>query len=1132
VKFALLTIVLVASTAGAQPTPQAPAPQAPTPQQAPPPAPTDEEAQRTVTQVDAASCARLGDLTPGALISVSKATPGALATPIPWSEFEIQGSLIDDKATVRALLEPTMQQLRTSLSLSTLPQLAQVTARFGYQLVGHFTQDLPSGTKLVLLLSPLPLVKRVQVTVNEKLTEKLLEDEVRRRMGVRAGSYLPLDPLRRQCAIFEERHRIEEFLYDEGYFNAEVKIAVGLETTQATITVRVDLKNRYRLGTVTVACPVGYDRTKTGACIEQTTQVLYPLELSEQQIQDIFKHKCNVQILSLCITGKPGYSRSQYQKDIQTLKQRFHDLGYPGVRVVSTDPRASIGADRTVNPVLTIDQRRRVQPEFIGFDPDVIPEEELRKQLTFNDAGSADDVEAAASAKELTTYLQKRGFFDAKVTWTRERKDVEAQAGNNLPGLHEDIIRFYIDAGVSRHVVSVQFVGNRVIDSKKLEDLVATKAFGLGKSILGTSLAATSAELINDQERIKEAYRREGYPDAAVWPSASTDLHGLGDAALAASLQALDRRDELFVRFTIDEGLPTLISRVVVQPEGQGALDRELCEQVLRELSSELSNAQIAKRSDNDKCAATIGNLKYRADDVGATRDRLRDYLFKKGRARAGVEYVINPIGPHRVEARYTIRSPARLKIGKIIIRGNFKTDEQIIRNELALEEGQLLTSDALADAARRLRTTGLFDAVNIDMPDLDCGRDRQCNSEVINAVVRVEERYLAKAEVTAEVGYSYQNGPFLRGVWEQRNIFGLGLLFRLQATYGSKIKDAEGTFRIPQWIPQRVVSSVDWLRINTDLTGLYREQDTPRFGLLTTEGVTIAFTRVWLRPRSETESALSKSLSLHYDFRLRTRNVDAVRPIGSDMDASQVAVQTRTGSIGITGTWDHRIDRRGQLSPLAPEDGSYLEAQVSLADPSLGGQDSFLKFMAAVSKFLPIGSVGVLRLDARYDQGYPIGNAVLLPEVERFFAGGDGTVRGYADDRLLTELIQVGVPPLDNVSQIRVIPAGGNIRALGSIDGQVRVWKLLTGLDVAGAMFMDAGLITNKWSTVRDRSTFWNDAIPTDVPDLRASVGMGVRFLTPFGIGAVEYAVPLSPKLGDDPRGRIHFYFAARAQF
>jgi outer membrane protein assembly factor BamA len=48
----------------------------------------------------------------------------------------------------------------------------------------------------------------------------------------------------------------------------------------------------------------------------------------------------------------------------------------------------------------------------------------------------------------------------------------------------------------------------------------------------------------------------------------------------------------------------------------------------------------------------------------------------------------------------------------------------------------------------------------------------------------------------------------------------------------------------------------------------------------------------------------------------------------------------------------------------------------------------------------------------------------------------------------------------------------------------------------------------------------------------VRPSVGSGMRILTPFGTLALEYAVPINPQLGDDPRGRIHLYFAARAQF
>ncbi|HWU88518.1 MAG TPA: BamA/TamA family outer membrane protein, partial [Kofleriaceae bacterium] len=178
-------------------------------------------------------------------------------------------------------------------------------------------------------------------------------------------------------------------------------------------------------------------------------------------------------------------------------------------------------------------------------------------------------------------------------------------------------------------------------------------------------------------------------------------------------------------------------------------------------------------------------------------------------------------------------------------------------------------------------------------------------------------------------------------------------------------------------------------------------------------------------------------------------------------------------------------------------------------------GQDTFVKVSAAGSKFWSLGENVVLRADLRFDQGIPLGGAALLPEVERFFAGGDATVRGFEDERLATEVIQVGVPPLSNVEQIRILPAGGNIRALGSLDAQLRIYKF-----VATALFVDAGMIANQWTTVT-------------LGDVRPSAGIAlVRLVTPFGVAAIERAVPLFPHLGDDPRGRWHFSFAARAQF
>ena len=320
-----------------------------------------------------------------------------------------------------------------------------------------------------------------------------------------------------------------------------------------------------------------------------------------------------------------------------------------------------------------------------------------------------------------------------------------------------------------------------------------------------------------------------------------------------------------------------------------------------------------------------------------------------------------------------------------------------------------------------------------------------------------------------------------------------------------------EATLRVPSWLSRRF-SPVEF---QTELTAFHRLQDTPRFGQVTTDGVTVTLSRTWDRKRIGTRDARAITTGLHYDFRIRERPIDVLRPLGADDDQTQVPISTRTGSVGVTFEWEQRVDRQHALSPLAAEDGYRFDAQLSMASTKLGGQDDFVKVSAGGSRYLPVGQSLVLRADVRFDEGFPLNGAVLLPEVERFFAGGDASVRGYNDDRLATEIVQVNVPPIANVRQLRILPAGGNIRVMSSLDAQIRIWRLF-----ATGVFVDAGMIANEWR-----------AVTTDT--IRPSIGMALlRIVTPFGVGAAEYAIPLNPVLGDDPRGRWHISFAARAQF
>lgn len=1026
---------------------------------------------------------------------------GIAPPPVTWNGFELEGKLDEgqgsdaaNKATVRALLEPTMQRHR-ALTDSAREDIRTVSAAFGYHLVGLNTKDTPDGTKAIVELEPLPMVRAIHVDASGSLLDAPLDDDIRRRMRLRVGTYLARDDNVRACELDDEQRRLEEYLADEGYFDADVTIKASISGRAVVLDVDAKLKDEYTTGTINLAPRA-------------------PDQIGDTAIRAKFEHKRFCLVASLCI-GTARFRQATHQNDLQNVEKLFREQGYPGVRVRSNYDRAT-SADRKRHKVdftVFIDQRRLIEVVFEGQTPGSVSESDLKAQLTFNQAASADDVEAENSAKAIATFLQSRGYFDARVSARRERFDAF------------DRIIFRIDQGEVRRVRGIEFVGNHAtgFSVDELEDLIGTQtAGGFSSGLFGNRTAAASAGLAADVDRIVSAYRRDGYRDARVWVTAAPSPSALDSAAMTAALLLADRGNDLYVRYHIEEGQPTLLTQISVALSDRGDAistpdQRELCTIALTELASLLGEPQLARAADNARCVATAANLKFKELATITSADQLRDRLFSRGRPRAKVTYEAQVLGPRRVAVTYKLANVQPLRLGKVVIRGNFRTSASVIRKLLQLKEGQPLTKDRLAAGARDLRNTGLFDTVNIAMPDLD-----NVSEGSVNAVVEVTERYDYLAQILVEGGFSRYNGTY--GAFATvrpslKNLGGLGISLDLEGTAGVKILPLfDQEFELQQLSLGANLGIPAWLlplRFRADLNAFRRIQDTARFGKLTTDGVTVSMSRTWSRQRTAASPARALTFSPHYDFRRRERPVDVLRPAGADDNESQVPISTRTGSIGFNVEWEQRVDKSGTLSPLAPEGGFRLEGQAMFASPYLGGQNTFIKLSAAGSKWWLLSENLILRADLRYDHGIPLGGAVLLPEVERFFAGGDTTVRGYEDDRLATEIIEVGVPPYNNLTQIRILPSGGNIRAMGSLDAQLRIWKVF-----ATGAFIDAGVITNDWSTVTEN-------------DIRPSVGIAlIRFATSFGTGALERAIPLFPQLGDNPRGRWHLWFAARAQF
>ncbi|MCI0418590.1 MAG: outer membrane protein assembly factor BamA [Acidobacteria bacterium] len=170
---------------------------------------------------------------------------------------------------------------------------------------------------------------------------------------------------------------------------------------------------------------------------------------------------------------------------------------------------------------------------------------------------------------------------------------------------------------------------------------------------------------------------------------------------------------------------------------------------------------------------------------------------------------------------------------------------------------------------------------------------------------------------------------------------------------------------------------------------------------------------------------------------------------------------------------------------PIEPERGFFNSLNLSVASRLYGSEANLLSFFGQHQTYRRVSKGAVLALSFRLGLIGPYGRTSEVPISERFFAGGSTTLRGF-------DLDLAG--PLDPETNK---PLGGN--ALVTANAELRI--PVTG-NFALAPFYDTG---NVFARLKDihLSNFSN------------TLGLGMRYKTPFGPLRVDVGFNLSPPLG-----------------
>jgi outer membrane protein insertion porin family len=404
------------------------------------------------------------------------------------------------------------------------------------------------------------------------------------------------------------------------------------------------------------------------------------------------------------------------------------------------------------------------------------------------------------------------------------------------------------------------------------------------------------------------------------------------------------------------------------------------------------------------------------------------------------------------------VRPGPQVEVRRLAVAGNDRTDADFILDQSNLEAGRILTQEALDAAIDGLYNTGLFKTVRVD-------RDPQeTESDVAPTDLTVAVEEFPARSVDFEIGYgSYEQ---LRAAvrYRDRNLFGRGRMLEAVPrasfrSYGADLK----------YFDNYLLG-----RTNTvEVTMGHLSREEPSFDY------TAAGAEVAIRRRIGTGS------SVRFGHRLRYSTA-------ADINVNVPADQAGDNSLISSPFVEYEFDTRDDV--FLPTSGVFATGGVAWSSPAFGGDLDYFETVGTLSSFLALGDDTVLATNLRARNREILDDRTTLPIQERFFLGGENSVRSFYESEL---------GPTDGQGN----PIGG----LMAVEGSVELRQKLTG-DLYGALFYDIGTVSPKSF---DFSGPYGHA-----------VGVGLRYLLPFGPIRLDFGWNPGRRFAADQSWALQFGF------
>jgi len=598
------------------------------------------------------------------------------------------------------------------------------------------------------------------------------------------------------------------------------------------------------------------------------------------------------------IESKPGapYNPAALREDLKAVAA----MGYfDDVQIEAAD------GPNGKNVVFRVFEKPLIKTlKFQGLD--AIKEEDIKKDIDIKENFVLNSGKLNEGAEKIKELYRAKGYYNTTV-----KVDIA------YPDDKGAIVTYIVDEGKKVYVKEISFHGNTTFSAKQLRKQMDTSEKGFFSWLTDSGLLDKD-KVKRDSDKIVAFYRDNGFLEARV------------------SQPEIRQEDKwLFVTFTVNEG-----PRFTV---GQVDCDGDLI---------------VAKDQILD--LMTIKKEKYMSSKV------VRDNVTAINDLYAEHGYAFSDIQPdlkksetaQSADLTLHIRKGELTYINRIIIKGNARTRDNVIRRELTVYEGNIFNSKALRESSQNLQRLQFFEQVNIT-PEPATEPNR------MNVIIEVKERSTGSFSIGA--GYSSVDNLILMGQIAENNFLGRGDKIQFTANIGG----SSNYFSLSYTNPRLYDTEVSW---GADLFKTMRQYD--NYTLDSTGGsLRIGY-------------PIFEKWRLYGSYRYTNNQLsDIVEPASYIIEHSK--------DLPVTSSVKAALVRDTRNRYFGASEGSRHSISVEYAGGPLSGDGQFTKLEGSTSWFFPViwGTVFHFQLTAAQAFENETGK---LPVYERYYLGGMNTIRGF----------------------------------------------------------------------------------------------------------------------------------------